>query len=45
MFSFLIKDSLRQDLISVLTKKQKVNDTIALIISMLSLLIGVFAVS
>jgi hypothetical protein len=45
MYGFIIKDSVRQELVRVLSAKVKVNDTIALILSMTGMFVAVLAVS
>jgi len=45
MYTFVLTDQVRQDLIRVLSSKLKVNDTIALCMSMSGLFVAVLAVS
>jgi hypothetical protein len=45
MYGFIIKDSVRQELVRVLSAKVKVNDTVALVLSMTGMFVAVLAVS
>ena len=45
MYGFIIKESVRQELVRVLSAKVKVNDTVALVLSMTGMFVAVLAVS